>query len=179
MKKLVALAVMIALGVASAAHAGTHVTIKESEAARELRAIQAQDGHPLTHVIPAADLNVKLTSDVIMRSCCFPPALLVAGDVTNTATEPLDYVKLTLTFEDEHGKAVHTESLYNSKAASLNDDAEVQRILNEKPHFDPIPPGASDHFAFTVPLPMMPHFTKVELVSEPTRGLAPTTVGAR
>ncbi|HKN01178.1 MAG TPA: hypothetical protein VJX23_11725 [Candidatus Binataceae bacterium] len=179
MKKLIALAAMVALGLAGPARAGTLVAVKETAAARELRIIQARDGHPLTHVIPAADLNVKVTRDVIMRSCCTPPALLVAGDVTNTTIQPLDYVKLILTFEDEHGKVVYTESLYNSKAASLNDDAEVQRILNEKPHFDPLPPGASDHFAFNVPMPMVPHFTKVELVSEPTRGSAPTTVGAR
>jgi hypothetical protein len=179
MKKFIALAAMVALGLASTARAGTQVAVKETEAARELRLIQARDAHPLTRVIPAADLNVKVTSDVIMRSCCMPPALVVAGQVTNTATQPLDYVKLILTFEDEHGKVVYTESLYNAKAASLNDDAEVARILNEKPHFDPLPPGASDHFGFNVPMPMVPHFTKVELVSEPARGSAPTTVGAR
>jgi hypothetical protein len=45
----------------------------------------------------------------------------------------------------------------------MGEDAEVSRILNEKPHFDPLKPGAKDSFSFSIPMPLLPRFSKVEL----------------
>jgi hypothetical protein len=179
MKTPIAITAMLVLLQAGSALAGPQRAINRSGRASELRALQARDGHPLTSVIPARGIEVKIKHDLIMRSCCLPPALVVAGEVTNTASVPLDYVRFILTFEDSSGKVVHTESLYNRKAASMNDDTEIERILNEHPHFEALPPGASDKFAFNVLMPALPHFTRVELVSEPARGLAAATLGAR
>ena len=42
--------------------------------------------------------------------------------------------------------------------------AEVGKILNEKPHFEPLPPGSKDHFTFQIPMPMLPRYAKVEVL---------------
>ncbi|MGH7923085.1 MAG: hypothetical protein ACREQH_00675, partial [Candidatus Binatus sp.] len=79
---------------------------------------------------------------------------------------PIDYVRLHFAFEDKSGKVLHGESLYNHHAESLADSAYVQKILNEKPHFDPILPGQSDTFGFSVSCVELPVFSKVELFSD-------------
>src|SRR5580704_17013833 len=127
MKKLIAVATLLAFSVASAAFAGTR--------------------------------------DVIMHSCCMPPSLLVSGKITNISDRPIDYVLLHFAFEDKNGKVLHGESLYNHQAASLADDENIQKILNEKPHFKPILPGQTDTFGFSVSCTELPVFSKVELFS--------------
>ncbi len=140
------------------------VTVKDnSEAAREAATTHMLYDHPMTQLQPVKDVHVIISTDKIMRSCCMPPNLVVTGKVTNTDSHPIDYVKFVFSFEDAHGKIVHAETVYNSQAVSMNEDAEVSRILNEKPHFDPLKPGATDHFAFSIPMPMLPRFAKVKL----------------
>jgi hypothetical protein len=94
-----------------------------------------------------------------------PPNLVVSGKITNTSDKPIDYVRLHFAFEDKAGKILHGESLYNHHAESLSDDPYVQKILNEKPHFDPILPGQSDTFGFSISCTELPVFSKVELFS--------------
>ncbi|HEY9158760.1 FxLYD domain-containing protein [Candidatus Binatus sp.] len=165
MKKLIAIATFIAFGAASATFAGTRVEIKDSAQARAEAVMRARSDHPQTQVAPNGQLRVVVTSDMIMRSCCMPPHLVVGGKITNVSGRPIDYVRLHFAFEDRNGKVLHGESLYNHHAESLSDDAWVQKILNEKPHFDPIRPGQSDTFRFSIPCSELPRFSKVELFS--------------
>ena len=74
-------------------------------------------------------------------------------------------MRLNFAFEDNGGKILHAESLFNHKAESMADDENTQRILNEKPHFDPLQPGQSDTFGFSVSCTELPSFSKVELFS--------------
>jgi hypothetical protein len=165
MKKFVAITAVLAFSVASAAFAGTRVGVKNSEQAAAEADMHARYDHPKTQVVPNDQLKVVVTRDVIMHSCCMPPSLVVSGKITNVTDRPIDYVRLHFAFEDPNGKVLHGESLYNHQAASLADDANIQKILNEKPHFDPILPGQSDTFAFAVSCSELPVFSKVELYS--------------
>jgi hypothetical protein len=165
MKKLIAVATLLAFGVASAAFAGTRVEIKDSEQAATEADMHRRYDHPKTQVVPNDEVQVVVTRDVIMHSCCMPPALLVSGKITNISDRPIDYVHLHFAFEDKNGKILHGESLYNHQAASLADDPNIQKILNEKPHFKPILPGQTDTFGFSVSCTELPVFSKVELFS--------------
>lgn len=168
MRKLIALAgLALSIGIANVAHAGAQVQLTDPEAAQHEAARKAYYDHPATQIVPSKDIKVVITKDSIMRSCCMPPNLVVAGDVTNTTSHPMDYVKMIISFEDSNGKVLHAETIYNLKAASLGEDDEVKRILNEKPHFDPLQPGSTDHFSFSIPTPMLPKFAKVELYQDP------------
>src|SRR5215469_6514571 len=165
MRKLAAVAAILWLGtgLASIALAGAQVPFQDSETARQEALRKAYYDHPATKVVPSRDVKVVITKDSIMRSCCMPPNLVVAGDVTNITAHPVSYVRMVISFEDAKGKIVHAETIYNMKAASLGEDADVQHLLNEKPHFDPLQPGGSDTFTFSIPTPMLPKFAKVEL----------------
>jgi hypothetical protein len=165
MKKLIVIATFLAFGASSIAFAGTRVEMKNSLAPRQAADLQRRLDHPKTQVVKNDDLKIDITSDRVMYSCCMPPALVVAGKLTNVSPRPIDYVRLNFAFEDQSGKVLHAESLYNSKAASMSDDANMQRVLNEKPHFDPLQPGQSDTFAFSVSYTELPKFSKVELFS--------------
>jgi hypothetical protein len=165
MKKLIAIATLLAFGAASAAFAGTRVEIKDSGQAAAEADMHARYDHPKTQVVPNDQLQVVVTHDAIMRSCCTPPNLVVSGKITNVSDRPIDYVRLHFAFEDHNGKILHGESLYNHHAESLADDPNIQKILNEKPHFDPILPGQSDTFGFMIPCTELPVFSKVELFS--------------
>lgn len=168
MKKLLAIAVLLAFAAASATFAGTRIEMKDMKDSAQARAdalMRARSDHPQTQVVPNGQLRVVVTDDVIMRSCCMPPRLVVGGKITNVSGRPIDYVHLHFAFEDHNGKILHGESLYNHHAESLSDDPWVQKTLNEKPHFDPIPPGQSDTFRFSVPCSELPTFSKVELFS--------------
>ncbi|HYL57966.1 MAG TPA: hypothetical protein VEU51_03775 [Candidatus Acidoferrales bacterium] len=169
MKRLIALATLLTVGVVGIAQAGTRVDVKDSEKARQEADMHARYDHPKTEVVNNKDLKIDITRDAIMHSCCMPPNLVVAGTMTNVGARPIDYVHLNFAFENNDGKILHAESLYNHKAESLGDDESVRRILNEKPHFEPIQPGESDTFAFSVPLPILPPFSKVELFSTDMR----------
>ena len=168
MRKLVALAALAAgLGTANIALAAASVPLQTSEEAQHEAAYKMYYDHPATQVVESKDVKVTITKDSIMRSCCMPPNLVVAGNVTNTATKPLNYVEMIFSFEDSKGKIVHAETVYNLKAQSLSDDEEVGRLLNEKPHFQPLPPGSSDRFSFSIPTTVLPSFSKVELYTRP------------
>jgi hypothetical protein len=165
MKKLAVLACLIGIALPAAALAGAHVVVKDGYEAKRDALIKKMQDHPLTQVVPNDNVKVQVSTDTIVRSCCMPPQLVVAGTVTNVSSRPIDYVKLIFTFETKDGKVVHTESLYNEKAASLNDDAQLERVLNEKPHFTVLQPGATDKFSFGVPTVLLPPCSKIELVS--------------
>ncbi|HZC45939.1 MAG TPA: FxLYD domain-containing protein [Candidatus Acidoferrum sp.] len=165
MKKLIAIATLLVFSAASAAFAGTRVQIKGSEDAAMEADMHARYDHPKTKVVPNDELKVVVTSDVIMHSCCMPPSLVVSGKITNVSDHPIDYVRLHFAFEDKRGKVLHGESQYNHHAESLDDSEYVQKILNEKPHFDPILPGQSDTFGFSISCTELPAFSKVELFS--------------
>ena len=169
MKKLIAIATFLAFGAASATFAGTRVQIKDSEQAAEEADMHARYDHPKTQVVPNDQLQVVVTRDMIMHSCCMPPNLVVSGKITNISGRPIDYVLLHFAFEDQNGKVLHGESLYNHHAESLADDEYVQKILREKPHFDPILQGQSDTFGFSISCTELPTFSKVELFSNDIR----------
>jgi hypothetical protein len=165
MKKLIVIAIFLAFGAASITYAGTHVEMKDSEQAREAADIHRRYDHPKTQVVKNDDLKIDITHDQIIYSCCMPPNLVVTGKITNVSPRPIDYVRLNFAFEDSGGKVLHAESLFNHKAESMADDENTQRILNEKPHFDPLQPGQSDTFGFSVSCTELPPFSKVELFS--------------
>jgi len=165
MKKLIVIIIFLAFGAATVAFAGTRVEIKDSEQAAAEKDMHLRYDHPKTQVVPNDQLQVVVTRDVIMHSCCMPPNLVVAGKITNVSDKPIDYVRLHFAFEDKNGKILHGESLYNHHAESLSDDPYVEKILNEKPHYDPILPGHSDTFGFSISCTELPVFSKVELFS--------------
>jgi hypothetical protein len=171
MNKLLMTALFLAF--ASTALAGAQVEIKPNAQAQEADRQAAYDkylnDHPKTQPIANSDLKIKITTDRIMRSCCRPPDLVVAGKITNASAQPINYVHILFAFEDQDGKVLHAESTYNHMAASMADDEEMEAILKEKPHFTPLAPGDSDSFAMSVPLPMVPKFAKVEMFSNDTR----------
>lgn len=165
MKKLIVIATFLAFAAASTTFAGTRVEMKDSEQARQAADMHARYDHPKTEVVKNDQLKIDITRDQIMHSCCMPPNLVVSGKITNISPRPIDYVRLNFAFEDKSGKILHAESLFNNKAASMADDANVQRVLNEKPHFDPLLPGQSDTFGFVISCTELPVFSKVELFS--------------
>ena len=119
--------------------------------------------HPIAQVAANDTVKIDIKADAVMRSCCMPPNLIISGNVTNIGGQPIDYALLTFSFRDKDGKVVYAESIYNEKAASLLNDAEAQAILNEKPHFEPIAPGASDTFSFGIPIMLLPRYESVKL----------------
>jgi len=165
MRKLLLFAMVMSISVP--ALAGARIDAQSTDAAKEAARQEAHqralNEHPKTQPVPNDDLKVVVTRDVIARSCCRPPDLVVAGNVTNLTSHPVNYIKFIFSFEDENGKVVHAEEVYNRRAESMGDDAEVQRILKEKPHFTPLAPGETDTFAFSMPTPLLPPFAKVEL----------------
>lgn len=165
MKKLIVIATFLAVGASGPAFAGTHVQMKDSLPARQAADLKRRMDHPKTQVVKNDDLKIDITTDMILYSCCMPPTLAIGGNVTNVSRRPIDYVRLNFAFEDENGKILHAESLFNSKAASMSDDANVQRVLNEKPHYEALQPGQGDTFAFTISYTELPRFSKVELFS--------------
>jgi len=167
--KLIAPAILVALGCATAALAGDRAATDDARQSCALDLLRARNDHPRARVIEAKGLEIEITSDVVLRSCCMPSRLVVAGDITNTGAQPLEYVKMILSFEDENGRVVEAEIGYNHKAESLGDDEQLKRLLHETPHYDPIPPGGSDKFSIGVAMPLLPHYSKVELLSVQVR----------
>lgn len=171
MKKLLMTALFLTF--ASAAFAAARVEIKPNEdaqnAARQAAYDRSLHDHPKTEAISHPGLKIAINTDRIMRSCCRPPDLVVSGHVTNVSQSPINYIRFLFAFEDEDGKVLHAESVYNHRAESLSDDEEIARILKEKPHFTPIKPGDTDTFTMAIPLPLLPKFDKVEMFSNDTR----------
>ena len=166
MKKLIASTLMLIVAVASIAYAGAVIEPKETEQQIRDRSWHQAYDHPLTHFVGSDKCKVDITKDAIMHSCCMPPNLVVAGKVTNTTAAPLNYVHLTFRFEDKTGKVVYSEGLYNSKAASLNDDDYIAHVMKEQRHFTPINAGETDTFSFAIPTTELPGFDKVELLAD-------------
>jgi hypothetical protein len=166
-KTAVFAAIAAIVGIANLALAGAQVQLKSSEQAQIEAKRKAFYDHPTTQVMPAEGVKVVIKTDSIMHSCCMPPNLVVAGEVTNTGAQPVSYVKMFFNFEDASGKSVYEETVYNTKAASLGDDEAVRHLLNETPHFDALQPGSTDHFSFVIPTTMLPRFAKVELYPYP------------
>lgn len=165
MKRLIVIATLLALGAAGTAISGTRVAIKDSEQVRRDADMHARYDHPKTQVVKNDDLKIDIMRDQIMHSCCMPPNLVVTGKITNVSQRPIDYVRLNFAFEDKSGKVLHAESMFNHKAESMSDDESVARILNEKPHFEPLLPGQTDTFGFSISCTELPMFSKVELFS--------------
>src|SRR3984957_18949467 len=92
MKKLVTIAIFLAFAAASTTFAGTRVEIKDSEQAVAEKDMHLRYDHPKTQVVPNDQLQVVVTRDVIMHSCCMPPNLVVSGKITNTSDKQIDYV---------------------------------------------------------------------------------------
>jgi len=164
-KKLIGIATFLSFAAARSSFAGTHVAVKDSDQARQEASMHARYDHPKTQVVKNDDLKIDITHDQIMYSCCMPPNLMVTGKITNVSSRPIDYVRLNFAFEDKVGKVLHAESLFNHKAESMADDKNMQRILGEKPHFEPLQPGQTDTFGFSVSCTELPNFSKVELFS--------------
>ena len=114
--------------------------------------------HPLAQPIANKEVKIEVTYDKILRSCCAPPNLVLVGKLTNVSSKPIDYLKLTLTFRNDKGEVVYKDQGYNHKAVTLGEDPMVSQALNEKPHFEPLPPGDKDTFYFQEPLPEVPRY---------------------
>ncbi len=170
--KLVLLATLVLMS-ASMATAETRVDVRPSrdaqEASRQAAFEKLLNDHPKTVAVTNPSLHIKITTDQILRSCCRPPDLVVAGELTNVSGHRIDSVHLVFAFEDQDGRVLYAESVYNHQAESLSDDAEIQQILKEKPHFTPLAPGETDTFTMSVPLPLLPKFEKVEMFSTDIR----------
>lgn len=157
---LVALLLCLAV---SPARGATVVSKQGSAEVKFQAAYHKSYDHPYAKPLANPEVKVEVTYDKILRSCCSPAMLVIAGKVTNTSAHPIDYVRMVITFRDEAGKPVYSEDCYNHRAISMGEDAEVAKILNEAPHFDPLPPGASDKFRFTMAIPFVPRYRSVEL----------------
>lgn len=133
------------------------------------------DGHPLAEIVANPQVRIDITSDSVLRSCCRAPDLIVSGKVTNIASRPINYVRLVITMRDADGRAVYSEDTHNHGAITLFEDPQIARLLNEKPHFDPIAPGAKDSFVFAIPLPLVPSYKSAAISADATRGATAAT----
>jgi acyl-CoA hydrolase len=169
-KRALAVAMLLVAYATTAAYAGTMVnTGPVTNDPAHKADLKERHDHPIAQVAANDTVKIDIKADAVMRSCCMPPNLLISGNVTNVGGQPIDYALLTFSFRDKDGKVVYAESIYNEKAASLANDAEVQVILNEKPHFEPLRPGASDTFSYGVPLTIVPKYESVKLEITQTR----------
>ncbi len=128
------------------------------------------DGHPLAQPVANPEVRIEITSDDVLRSCCKPPDLIVSGKVTNLASRPINYIRLVITMRDAGGRTVYSEDTYNHGATTLFEDPQIARLLNEKPHFDPIAPGSTDSFIFSIPMPLIPRYKSAAISANAVRG---------
>lgn len=154
MKPRLFLALALIFGFASLAAAGAHVRVKPSDETRYRRL----NDHPRAQPVANQEIKIEITTDDILRSCCKAPDLIVSGKVTNIAPQPIDYIRLIIALKDGNGRVVYTEDTYNHGAVTMFEDPAIAKILNEKPHFDRLVPGASDTFVFTIPTPILPSY---------------------
>lgn len=151
---------------ASYALAGTYVAPTEDESTMAAKAAadwHRRYDHPKPILIANPDVQFEVTYDHILRSCCRPADLVVQGEVTNTSSKTINYIKMEMLFRGTDGKIVYRDNAYNRRAVTLGEDEETRRILGDTPHFDPLPPGATDTFAFSIPLPLVPFYKTVDL----------------
>ncbi len=175
MKKPLLIVSAAILGLAPFAAAGVQLKLRNqpfpAAAVTPIAEIRlGSDGHPLAEVVANPQVKIDITSDSVLRSCCRPPDLIVSGKVTNIASRPIKYVRLVITMRDADGRAVYSEDTYNHGAITLFEDPQIAKLLNEKPHFDPIAPGAKDSFVFAIPLPLIPSYKSAAISANATRG---------
>ena len=174
-KPLLIVVSAVVLGLASFAAAGVQLRLRNqpppATAVAPIAAVRlGPDGHPLAEIVANPQVRIDITSDNIMRSCCMAPHLIVSGKVTNLASRPINYVRLVITMRDGDGRAVYSEDTYNHGAITLFEDPQIARLLKEKPHFDPIAPGAKDSFVFAIPLPLVPSYKSAAISANVMRG---------
>ncbi len=165
-KPLLAILLLISLTLTAPAAARMQLmapTVERNALAHQALYNRVVHDHPLAKPIPNSRVGVRIMTDRILRSCCMPPMLVIAGKVVNLTKRPINYVRVRVAFENPSGHALHAETVYNSKAVSMDDTPEIERMLHEKPHFTPLAPGASDTFVFSVPLMVLPKFAKVRV----------------
>jgi hypothetical protein len=140
----------------------------------------APDGElPKTQLAPSDEVRVEIKTDTVIRSCCAPPTLVVSGAITNTTSQPIDFVRLIFSFQDATGKELLAEDAYNDKAANMGADADLLAVMNEQRTFEPLPPGASDEFTYAVPLPLVPRYERVECKVVQTKATPEQLAAAR
>jgi hypothetical protein len=170
MKKPLLLAAALIFGLAPYAIASTRVGLHNQLSVADAIApvadkLSGADGHPLAQPIASQEVRIDITSDSIFRSCCKPPDLLVSGKVTNLTSRPINYVRLVINMKDAQGRQVYSEDTYNHGAITLFEDPQIAKLLNEKRHFDPLAPGASDTFVFVIPMPLIPRYKSVAIAA--------------
>jgi len=163
------------LGLVSFATAGVRVGMREQPApAASVSQISdtrlGPDGHPLAQAVANPEVRIEIASDQVLRSCCRAPDLIVSGKVTNLAAHPINYIRLAITMRDAGGRAVYSEDTYNHGAITLFEDPQIAKLLNEKPHCDPIAPGTTDSFVFSIPMPLIPRYKSVAISANAVRG---------
>ncbi len=159
------------LGLVSFAAAGLRVGMREQPArAASVSPISdarlGLDGHPLAQPVANPEVRIEIASDQVLRSCCKAPDLVVSGKVTNLAAHPINYVRLVITMRDAGGSAVYSEDTYNRGAITLFEDPQIAKLLNEKPHCDPIAPGTTDSFVFSIPMPLIPSYKSAAISAQ-------------
>ena len=159
-----AIASFALLAVATSGHAGTKVLAKDSATTDVERYHREMEPRP-PQIIANPEVKIDLAQGHVFRSCCRPPDYSMMGKVTNVSNHPIDYVRLVMVFKDRNGKIIHTEDAYNSKAVTMGEDAEVAKVLGDKPHFERLAPGGADSFQFLFPLYMAGPFTSSDLVA--------------
>ncbi len=178
MKKPLLLAASMVFAFASFTLAGTSVERGSKQSAiRSLSGAMDKnhgaDGHPLAQPVANHDVRIEIVKDDIFRSCCKPPDLVVSGTVTNRTPRPINYVRLAIAMKNASGQVVYSEDTYNHGAVTLFEDPTIAKILNEKPHFDPLAAGASDTFVFSIPVPVIPSYKSVSVLAlDVVRGAA-------
>jgi hypothetical protein len=171
MRKAMLIAAVIAFGFNSPALASARVGMRSEPIAPAAPVTpiadrnRGYDGHPLARVVTSQDVRIEITKDRIFRSCCAPSDLVVTGKVTNITQRAINYIRIVIMMRDAGGHVVYSEDTYNHGAVTLFEDPEIAKLLNEKRHFDPLPPGASDTFMFAIPIPVMPNYQSVAVMA--------------
>jgi len=181
MKKPLLIVSAAILGLGSLAAAGVRVGMRDQAAPAASVSPMSDtllglDGHPLAQPVANPEVRIEIASDEVLRSCCKAPDLIVSGKVTNLAAHPINYVRLVITMRDAGGRAVYSEDTYNNGAITLFVDATIAKLLNEKPHSDPIAPGTTDSFIFSIPMPLIPSYKSAAISVQAVR--ASTTARA-
>ena len=159
MKKPLICVLALIVGFASTALGGA--LIPSHKAANDESKGMVDAERPIAEIAQNQDVKIAITNDIVLRSCCKPPDLLVSGKLTNITSHPIDYVRLIIAMKDSKGRVVYTEDTHNRGAVTMFEDPQVAKLLNDKPHFDPIAPGAGDTFQFNIPLIVVPRFKSV------------------
>jgi len=162
------------LGLVSFAAAGVRVGMRDQPAPPASVSPMSDsrlglDGHPLAQPVANPEVRIEIASDEVLRSCCKAPDLIVSGKVTNLAAHPINYVRLVITMRDADGRAVYSEDTYNHGAITLFEDPQIAKLLKEKPHCDPIAPGTTDSFIFSIPMPLIPSYRSAAISAQAVR----------